>query len=81
MDLRLYDLLYEKEVKGDDLTDKEKVMELLKVGPCSVKELQAVTHYKSRGRFLAEVLQPLIDQGKVYREGNPKSPASRIRLK
>ena len=83
LDLRLFDLLYEEKVFNgkSDLTDEERVIELLRMGPCSVKDLQAVTHYKSRSNFLHEILNPLIEKGIVYRDGNPKSPSSLIRLR
>ena len=65
----------------EDLSDKEKVLELLRTGPCAVRELQAVTHYKSRSIFLKEVLNPLINDGVIYRDGNPKSTKSLIKMK
>lgn len=52
LNLRLFDRLYEeniKEVDDEEMSDTEKIIELLKTGgPKLVKELQAVTHYKSR---------------------------------
>lgn len=81
LNLRLFDLLYSNDMSDDALTDEEKVIDLLRTGPCGVKELQAVTHYKSRSRFLAEILNPLIDKGIIYRDGNPKSYQTKIRLK
>lgn len=80
LDLRLFDLLYSNEMSDDELTDEEKVIELLKTGPCAVKELQAVTHYKSRGKFLDEILNPLLNKGIVFRDGNPRSYKTKIRL-
>ncbi len=44
------------------------------------KALQAETHYKSRAGFLKEVLNPLIENGIVYRDGNAKSPTAVIKL-
>ena len=84
LDLRLFDKLY---VDGSDelepdLSDKEKVIEKIKrTGPSKVKELQDLTHYKSRSRFLSEVLDPLIESGIIYRDGNIKSPTALIKLK
>ena len=46
-----------------------------------MKELQIVTSYKSRSQFLVEVINPLIDEGVIYRDGNVKSPKSLIKLK
>ena len=80
LDLRLFDLLYDTQTVNEDLSDKDKVIELLRVKPCSVKELQAVTHYSSRSTFLSEILNPLLKEGIVYREGNPKSPMSLIKI-
>ncbi len=78
--MRLFDLLYDTQTVNEDLSDKDKVIELLRVKPCSVKELQAVTHYSSRSTFLSEILNPLLKEGIVYREGNPKSPMSLIKI-
>ena len=84
LNLRLYDRLYEKIETNiyDELSGtKKRVLELLQAeGPKHVKELQAVTDYKSRSQFLREILNPLIESGVVYREGNIKSPKSLIVL-
>ncbi|MCR5725783.1 MAG: putative DNA binding domain-containing protein [Treponema sp.] len=80
LDLRLFDRLYQQEESFTELTDSEKIIELLKESPKSAKELQAVTSYKSRSQFLVEVINPLIDTGKIYREGSPKSPAAVFKL-
>ena len=81
LNLRLFDLLIQDELPSDELTDIEKVIELLKESPKPVKYLQAVTRFKSRSRFLAEVLNPLMEKGVVYRKGSAKSPTSVIKLK
>ena len=85
LNLRLYDKLYEEngvETDNDVVTDAERILEILKIeGPKSVKELQAYTKYKSRSQFLAEVLNPLINEDIVYRDGNAKSPTALIRIK
>ncbi len=81
LNLRLFDLLFQEERSFEELTDTEKVIELLKESPKPVKDLQAVTRFKSRSSFLAEVLNPLIEKGIVYREGSAKSPTSVIKLK
>ena len=58
------------------------MLELLRTeGPKLVKELQVVTDYKSRSQFLVEVINPLIDEGIIYWDGNVKSPKSLIKLK
>ena len=63
---------------NSDISDKEKALELLKIGDKTVKELQAILGYKNRGEFLKSVINPLIAEGKIYRDGNPKSPTSKI---
>jgi len=81
LNLRLFDLLFQEGLPSEELTDTEKVIELLKESPKPVKDLQAVTRFKSRSSFLVEILNPLIEKGVVYREGSEKSPNSVIRLK
>lgn len=64
------------------MSDAEKIIELLKAeGAKPVKELQAVTNYKSRSQFLAEVINPLIEADIIYRDGNVKSPTALIKIK
>ena len=43
--------------------------------------LQAITNYKSRSQFLAEIINPLIQEEKIYRDGSDKSPKALIKLK
>ena len=81
LDLRLFDRLYQAEPLFAEQTDSEKVLALLQDNPRSTKELQAVTSYKSRSRFLAEVLNPLIESGKIYRDGAIKDPTAVFRLR
>ena len=85
LDLRLFDMLYEEEPMRadiDELSDLDKIVRLLKAeGPKSVKELQAVVEYKSRSRFLKDVINPLIETDVIYRDGNIKSPTALIKLK
>ena len=81
LDLRLFDRLYENEVEITQLSDIDKVLTLLIDGPKSIKELQSVTRYKSRSRFLEEVINPLIESGKIFREGSKKSPKAVFKLK
>ncbi len=50
-------------------------------GPKSVKELQEKMQYNNRGKFLKEVINPLIERGKIYRDGKSKSPLALIKLK
>ena len=85
LDLRLFDRLYEEgPVQSDikEMSDSDRIIELLKAeGPKPVKELQAAVGYKSRSRFLKEVINPLIETDVIYRDGNIKSPTSLVKLK
>lgn len=87
LNLRLYDTLYNPifdTVSSDvsDLTDYETVLAILKAeGPKTTKELQLRLKYKNRTTFLNNVINPMIKDGKIYRDGNPKSPSSRLKLK
>ena len=79
LDLRLFDLLYEDTAKYEEIDDKDKILALLKEGPKHIKELQAVTKYKSRSQFLTEIINPLMSSGMIYRDGSAKSPTSLIK--
>ena len=85
LDLRLFDKLYEETEKVVDytaLSETDKIVEILRTeGPKSVKELQQRMQFKSRGVFLKEMINPLIEAGKIYRDGNVKSPTALLRLK
>ncbi len=85
LDLRLFDRLYEDNdeyVIKESLSDKQKILDVLeREGPKSVKELQAITNYKSRNQFLLKIIKPLIAEGIIYRDGNAKSPTACIKLK
>lgn len=80
LNLRLFDTLYQGEEAIVEQTDAEKIIQLLKESPRTIKELQAMTAYKSRSRFLEEVINPMIKAGEIYRDGSPKSPRSLFRL-
>ena len=83
--MRLYDRLYgDNKVETDDtnISDVDRIVEILKnEGPKPAKELQAFTKYKSRSQFLAEVINPLIEAGVIFRDGNAKSPTALIKIK
>lgn len=85
LDLRLFDRLYQEakqDVAVNEISDEERILILLREqGPKSVKDLQAMTNYKSRSQFLKGVINPLIESGAIYRDGNIKSPSALIRLK
>lgn len=81
LDLRLYDRMYENKTEIMESSDIEKILALLNDGPKSVKELQAATTYGSRSRFLEEIINPLIDAGKIYRDGSPKSPTAVLKIR
>ena len=82
LDLRLFDILYEEiiEIDMNDISDKDKVIELLKTGPKSVKDLQSATKCNSRSLFLKKIIRPLIENNYIYRDGNAKSPSTLIHL-
>ncbi len=85
LDLRLFDRFYQESgvsILGEDLSDAQKILELLRTeGPKRMKELQAATNYRSRSQFLTEIINPLIVDGIIYRDGNVKSPTALIKLK
>lgn len=86
LNLRLFDRLYTEDGTTFDrnaLTDSERtIIEILQTqGPRSVKELQAGTKYKSRSQFLKEVLNPLMEEGYIYRDGPAKSPTAQIKMR
>lgn len=85
LNLRLYDMLYSEAVIELDLegfSNAEKVIAILNMeGPKSVKELQERINYRSRSQFLKDVINPLLESGDIYRDGKPKSPTSRIKIK
>ena len=82
LDLRLFDTLYDEEPQDIqyDISDTERILEILKNGPKSVKELQDSTNFKSRSSFLKEVINPLLKQQKIYRDGPARSPKAKIHL-
>lgn len=85
LNLRLFDRLYNNEsinLDLDELSNSQKVMAILKMeGPKTVKELQAALNYNNRGLFLKEVLNPMLEDGKIYRDGKLKSPYALIKIK
>ena len=81
LDLRLFDKLYRNDAAEHEMSDQEKVMQLLRDGPQRVKTLQAVTKYKSRSQFLRDIINPLLADGILIRQGNAKSPTSVLILK
>ena len=80
LDLRLYDRLFTPAAINTEMSDTEKVLSLLKEGNKGIKELQDVTKYKSRSRFLTEVIKPLIESKTISRLGNEKSPTALFTL-
>lgn len=79
--LRLYDVLYDNSLIDNEMSNEDKVIEMLKSGPKKLKELQQVTNYKSRSTFLKNVIKPLLDKNIIERNGNPKSPSATLKLK
>lgn len=81
INLRLFDRLHDTDDNGFQLlSDSDKVISLLEDGPKFARELQAVTHYASRSKFLREVVDPLLEKGVIVREGNIKSPKTVFKL-
>jgi len=79
--LRLFDRLCDPDDNAFQLlSDSDKVISLLEDGPKYARELQAVTRYTSRSKFLKEVVDPLLEKGVIVREGNIKSPKSIFKL-
>lgn len=56
--------------------EKERVLSLLKNGPKKVKDLQYNSIYSSRAYFNEKIIIPLINDKKIKRIGNEKSPNS-----
>lgn len=82
LDIRLFDKQYaDIPLVDEDMSDEEKVIHLLESNPMPTKQLQESLHYTSRSRFLNAVINPLIEQGIIYRDGNPKSTKSVFKLK
>ena len=84
--IRLYDLLYEDKGNSDrglsgGESNEEKVLNLLRSGPKGVKELQEATNYLSKSHFLKDVINKLIDEGKIERIGNKNSPNQKYAIK
>jgi ATP-dependent DNA helicase RecG len=79
INLRLFDNL-NAEDPLHTLNDTEKILRLLEDGPKHARDLQKVTKYTSRQRFLVEIMNPLLADGRVVREGNIKSPQAFFRL-
>ena len=84
LDLRLFDRFYEDNdeyIIQEELSATERVLERLRTeGPKQMKELQEVTNYKSRSQFLKDIINPLMEEGVIYRDGNSKSPKALIKL-
>lgn len=84
LNLRLFDKLYKESLKNteiEELTSAEKIIAILSTeGPKSVKELQETLNYNNRGYFLKNVLNPMLEEGVVYRDGKPKSPYAQIKI-
>ncbi len=85
LNLCLYDRLYEDEkidMNFEENEDMKKVISILsEEGPMTVKELQEKMDYTNRSRFLRKVLNPMFESEIICRDGNPKSPYARIKIK
>lgn len=84
LNLRLFDKLYDRHIVDYDLeglSDTDKIVAIIKAeGPKTTKELQQTLEYKSRSGFLKNVINPLLESGIIYREGNPKSPTAKLQI-
>lgn len=84
LNLRLFDKLYKDSLTDDEnekLSNAEKVMAILSSeGPKTVKELQDALSYNNRGYFLKDVLNPMLEEGVIYRDGKSKSPYAQIKI-
>lgn len=84
LSLKLYDKLHEIElfVEHAAYSIQDRVLGLLREnGSMPVRELQEALQFNSRARFLADVINPMIASGVIYRDGKTKSPHSVIRIK
>ena len=61
--------------------DFQIVVDALRKGPMGVKELMALSKYKSRAYFIKKVINPLENKGVIYRNGNKKAPNAKYYLK
>lgn len=84
LNLRLFDKLYDRHIVDYDLeglSDTDKIVAIIKAeGPKTTKELQQTLEYKSRSGFLKNVINPLLESGIIYRDGNPKSPTAKLQI-
>ncbi len=84
LNLKLYDALNQTQVDSQNnkpTAISDKVISLLSSnGPMKVKDLQKAFSYSNRTRFLKEVINPLIAESLIYRDGSAKSPTAVFRL-
>ena len=86
IDIRLYALSPESASEKEKIpcrgsrSPRSAVLSLLRNGPKGTRELQTAAQYSDRNRFLKDVIDPLISEGVIVREGNIKSPKSVLRL-
>ena len=82
LDMRLYDFLYNNHHDySENLTVKEKAEIFLRDGGKTTKELQTLFGYNSRSSFIRDIINPLLNEGVIYRDGNPKSRNTLIKLR
>lgn len=85
LNLKLYDIIYEKEELSHHVTYADKQEDALMIlkerGPMKVKDLQSEFSYSNRTRFLNDVTNPLLDSGAIYRDGSTKSPKAVLKIK
>ena len=85
MNLKLFDTLYKRYDGNENDKNADKKEKLLYIledsGSMRINDLQYELDYTNRTRFLNDIINPLIEEGEIYRDGNKKSPNSVIRIK
>lgn len=85
LNLKLYDTLYKRYDGSENDKNADKKEKLLYIledsGSMRINDLQYELDYTNRTRFLNDIINPLIEEGEIYRDGNKKSPNSVIRIR
>ncbi len=85
LNLKLFDTLYKRYDGNENDKNADKKEKLLYIledsGSMRINDLQYELDYTNRTRFLNDIINPLIEEGEIYRDGNKKSPNSVIRIK
>lgn len=85
LNLKLFDTLYKRYDGNENDKNADKKEKLLYIledsGSMRINDLQYELDYTNRTRFLKDIINPLIEEGEIYRDGNKKSPNAVIRIK